>query len=56
MKLIIELEIEVDGKISQSRLTEVVLADLPMCIGSEGHGDGEDYMLIVKSAEVKEVK
>lgn len=56
MKLLIELEIEVDGKISEERLTDVVLSSFPACLTSECFGDGSDYCLWVKSAEVKEVK
>lgn len=56
MKLLIELDVEVDGKISPSRLTGVVLDNLPLAIGSEANGDGDDYFLTITSAEVKEVK
>ena len=58
MKLLIELDIDVDGKISEERLREVV-ANYILCddghILSESHGDGDAYFISINSVEVKEV-
>lgn len=57
MKLLIELDIEVDGKISEERLREVVANHILEAgpIISESHGDGDAYFLSINSVEVKEV-
>ena len=58
MKLLIELDIEVDGKISEERLRDVIPSHTLKAgpIMSECTGDGENYIIWVNSVEVKEVK
>lgn len=57
MKLLIELDIEVDGKISEERLRDVaanyILGDGHIL--SESHVGDDAYFISINSVEVKEV-
>lgn len=57
MKLLLELDIEVDGKIEPQRLTQVLERHISEAgpVLSESHGDGDSYFLSINSVEVKEV-
>jgi len=57
-KLLLELDIEVDGKISEERLREVLQMHFSEygSIVSERNGDGDAYFISINSVEVKEVK
>jgi len=56
-KLLIELDIEVDGRIAPQRLTQVLERHIAEAgpVLSESHGDGDAYFISINSVEVKEV-